>query len=206
MSTTRYVSATPALQTDLYFFDFTDGWVGCCDRIVSEDGLVTVTNQRWPSFAVTHRPCLWTKLWRFYTVNLQLGWLMKPGVPELEPENAKNISRVALANTPLMKICVHVLSLSGNYKSVCEYIVGHSFNYRTLKIFLIQSSATTIVIQIKFVHILLVCTSTDDTTIMFFLTGRQQMIGKGQARFRVTCASSFNYGDKYKSIACHFLF
>lgn len=143
-----------AFQTDLYFFDFTDGWVGRCDRIVSEDGLVTVTNQRWPSFAVTHRPCLWTKLWRFYMVNLQLGWLMKPGVPELEPENAKNISRVALVNTPLMKVFVHILwifSFSGNYYiSVCKYIVWHSFNYRTLKIFLIQSSATTIIIQIKF--------------------------------------------------------
>lgn len=166
MSTTQYVSAPPAFQTDLYFFDFTDGWVGRCDRIVSEGGLVTVTNQRWPSFAVTHRPCLWTKLWRFYMVNLQLGWLMKPGVSELEPENAQNISRVALVNTPLKKVLVRmfwVFSFSGNYKSVCKYIVWHSFNDRTLKIFLIQSSATTIIIQIKFVHIFLVCTSIDDT-------------------------------------------
>lgn len=93
---------------------------------------------------------------------------MKPGAPELEPENAKNISRDALVNTPLMKIFLHilwVLSFSGNYKSVCKYIAWHSFNCRTLQIYLIQCSATTVVIQIKFVqHFFLVCTSTDDTT------------------------------------------
>lgn len=198
-----------AFQTNLYFFGFTDGRVWRCYRIVSEDGLVTVTNQRWPSFAVTHRLCLWTNLWRFYTVNLQLGWLMKPGVPELEPEIAKNTSRVALVNTPQDDDFLHilwVLSFSGNYKSVCKYIVWQSFHYRTLKIFLIQSSATTIVFQIKFVHIFLVCTANDDKTIMFIWTGRQQIIAMGRARFRVTCASSSNYGYKYESITCHLLF
>lgn len=83
---------------------------------------------------------------------------MKTGAPELEPENTKKCKPgCASQYAPDEDFSAHrllwVLSFSGNYKSVCKYIAWHSFNYRTLQIFLIQSSATTIVIQIKFVHI-----------------------------------------------------